>query len=73
MEKQVVTVSYWLGLLCSLIAFGLRLLNTFGIMTPIAFKPGQTISYMSFFNGALMFFVIAIATASYASVRSGKT
>ena len=66
MEKQIVTVSYWLGLLSSLIALVLKALTIFG-MKGVAFW------YMSFFKGALLFFLIAIATASYASVRSEKT
>jgi hypothetical protein len=73
MEKQIVTVSYWLGLLSTLIALGLRSLNAFGILTPTVVKQGQTLWYMSFYKGALLFFVIAIATASYASVRGEKT
>ena len=73
MEKQIVTGSYWLGLLSTLIALGLRSLNVFGILTPTVVKQGQTLWYMSFYKGALLFFVIAIATASYASVHGEKT
>ena len=73
MEKQIVTGSYWLGLLSTLIALGLRSLNVFGILTPTVIKQGQTLWYMSFYKGALLFFVIAIATASYASVHGEKT
>ena len=73
MEKQIVTGSYWLGLLCSLIALGLRSLNIFGILTPTVLQQGRTHWYMSFYKGALLFFLIAIATASYASVRGEKT
>ena len=73
MEKQIVTWSYWLGLLSSLIALGLRSLNAFGILTPGVVKQGETIWYMSFYKGALLFFLIAIATVSYASVRGEKT
>ena len=73
MEKQIVTGSYWLGLLCSLIALALRSLNAFGILTPTVVQQGKTLWYMSFFKGALLFFLIAIATASYASVRGEKT
>jgi len=72
-HRQIVSLSYWLGLLSSLIALGLRTLNALGIMTPTAVKPGITIWYMSFFKGALLFFLIAIATASYAAVRGEKT
>jgi hypothetical protein len=72
-EKQTVTVCYWLGLLSSLIALGLRALNIFGTLSPGVVQQGRTIWYMSFYKGALLFFLIAIATASYASVRGAKT
>jgi hypothetical protein len=48
-------------------------LNAFGILTPNVVQQGQTLWYMSFYKGALLFFLIAIATASYASVRGEKT
>jgi len=72
-EKQIVTVSYWLGLLSALIALVLRTLNVFGILSPAVVQQGKTLWYMSFYKGALLFFLIAIATASYASVRGEKT
>ena len=73
MEKQIVTGSYWLGLLSTLLALGLRALNIFGILRPNVVDQGRTLWYMSFYKGALLFFLIAIATASYASVRGEKT
>ena len=72
MEKKIVTVSYWLGLLSSLIALGLRALNIFGILAPNVVQQGKTLWYMSFFKGALLFLLIAIATASYTSVHGEK-
>ena len=72
MEKQIVTLSYWLGLLSSLICLVLRGLNIFGILASTVVQQGKTLWYMSFFKGALLFFLIAIATASYASVRGEK-
>ena len=73
MEKQIGTFSYWLGVISALIAVGLRALNALGILTPVVVQQGRTIWYMSFFKGALLFFLIAIATAGYASVRGAKT
>jgi hypothetical protein len=73
LEKQIVTGSYWLGLLSTLLALGLRALNIFGILRPNVVDQGRTLWYMSFYKGALLFFLIAIATASYASVRGEKT
>jgi hypothetical protein len=70
-EKQIVTVSYWLGLVSSLIALGMRLLAAFGLLPRLFLGP--VVSYMSIYKGALLFLLIAIATASYASVRGEKT
>jgi hypothetical protein len=50
----------------------LRGLNIFGILLPTVVKQGQTLWYMSFYKGALLFFLISIATVGYASVRGEK-
>ena len=73
MEKHILTVSYWLGLLSTLITFGLRAASSFGTSTPGGVKQGLTFSYNSFYKGALLFLVIAIATAGYTVVRGQKT
>ena len=73
MEKRIAIVSYWLGLVSSLIALALRALSLLGVMPPTVVEKGQTLWYMSFYKGALLFFVIAIATASYTYLRSEKT
>jgi hypothetical protein len=72
MTKYIVTFSYWLGLLSSVIALVLRALNIFGILTPVVVKQGKTLWYMTLYKGALLFFLIAIATASYAKICSEK-
>lgn len=72
MKKQILKVSYWLGLLSSLICLGLRVLNIFGIVSPTMVQQGKTLWYMSFYKGALLFFLIAIATAGYVSVCDEK-
>ena len=72
MEKQIVTVSYWLGLLSALIAMGEWGLNILGRLAQSVVLVGYTRWYESFFKGALLFFLIAIATASYAFVRADK-
>ena len=73
MEKLIVSVSYWMGLICTLTAIGLRVLNMFGILSITVAPQGSTLSFMSFYKGALLFFVIAIATTSYSSMRGGKS
>jgi hypothetical protein len=72
-EKKIVTGSYWLGWLCFLIALGMRSLSFLGILIPHLVNQGTTLGYNSFYKGALLFFLIAIATASYASVRGERT
>ncbi|MGO9268993.1 MAG: hypothetical protein ACLQOO_01820 [Terriglobia bacterium] len=44
-----------------------------GILSTTVVQQGKTLWYMSFYKGALLFFLIAIATASYSSVRGEKT
>jgi len=70
--EHIVTWSYWLGLFSTVIALVLRLLNAFGLLTPVVVTQGRTIWYMSFYKGALLFFLVAIATASYTWTRSQR-
>lgn len=65
MEKHIVKWSYWLGLVSAAIALVFRGLNALGLLLPSVVRQGQTIWYMSFYKGALLFFLIAIATANY--------
>jgi len=73
MEKQIITVSYWLGLLSSLIAMGMWGLSLLGRLTQSVGLVGYARWYESFDKGAILFFLIAIATACTASVRGAKT
>jgi hypothetical protein len=73
LEKQIITWSYWLGMLSSLLALALRFLNMIGLLSSSVFYKGNTLWYMSLYKGALLFFLMAIATASYASVHGNKT
>ena len=73
LEKHIITWSYWLGMLSTLLCLALRFLNMLGILTKRVIQQGQTLWYMSFFKGALLFFLIAIATWSYAAIRGQKT
>jgi hypothetical protein len=68
-EKYIVTWAYWLGLASTAIALVLRSLAASGVLTGVVVHRGQTIGYLSFYRGALLFFLIAIATASYTWVR----
>ena len=72
MGKRLVTVSYWLGLLSSLIAMGLWGLSILGRLVRSMALVSRVGWYGSFFKGAILFFLIAIATAITASVRGEK-
>ena len=72
MEKRIATVSYWLGLLSALIAMGEWGLSILGRLAHSVVLVGYASWYESFFKGALLFLLIAIATASYTSVRGEK-
>jgi hypothetical protein len=65
MEKHLVTWSYWLGIACFAIALVWKAWNAFGMWLPKSMAAGQTISYMSFYKGSLLFFLVTIATANY--------
>jgi hypothetical protein len=63
MEKQILIVSYWLGLICTVLAFVFRMLTAFNVVIPHMGAPGgNAISYMSFLHGAALFFLLAIAS-----------
>jgi hypothetical protein len=63
MEKQLSTIGYWLGLICTALALIFRALTAFNIFLPLVGAPGGlSISYLSFFHGAALFFLLAIAS-----------
>ncbi|MBI4167192.1 MAG: hypothetical protein HY508_15815 [Acidobacteria bacterium] len=68
MEKHIVQVSYWLGLVSSLVALvwkGLEALH-------IASEGLGGFKYMTFYKGGLLFLLISIATAGCAWLKSQK-
>ena len=68
MEKRILAVSYWLGVTCTVLAIISRIMMAFAIMPPRLGVPGGIIvSYLSFFHGAALFFLMAIATWCYSS------
>ena len=72
MEKHIVRWSYWLGVVCVALALVTRALNVLGVARNVFTGQGQPISYHSFVDGALLFFVTAIATSSYGWFKSHK-
>jgi hypothetical protein len=67
MEKLLAVVSYWLGLICTALALILRMLAFFNISHYVGLHGGAGVNYMSFFNGAVLFFLLAIASGCRAT------
>jgi len=63
MENQLSTIGYWLGLICTVLALIFRFLTALNIFLPHMGAPGgNAISYLSFFHGAALFFLLTIAS-----------
>jgi hypothetical protein len=64
MEKQLSTIGYWLGFICTVLALIFRTFLVFGINPPyLGTTDGIAISSTSFFHGAALFFLLTIATS----------
>ena len=66
MEKMLTHWCYWLGLVSAAIALVMRGFNAFGVWIPHNVVTGVTVWYMSFYKGAFLFLLVAIATANVA-------
>ena len=74
MEKQICTVSYWIGLISTILALITRLLAVIGVFVMPAATSGKLpISYRSFLDGAMLFFVMAIASSVAMWVKQQKS
>ena len=64
MEKQLGTIAYWVGVVSTVVAIITRLLTAIGIFIfPLPAAGKVPISYRSFLDGAMLFFVMAIASS----------
>jgi hypothetical protein len=72
MEKHILRWSYWLGIASLVIAAVWKALNALGLGLPMLFTRDQSIFYLTFYKASLLLFVAAIATASYASLKSQR-
>ena len=72
MEKHLVTWSYWLGIACFAIALLWKAWTAFGMLLPKSVLAGP-VSYMSFYKGGLLFFLMTVATANYAWFKSRRS
>jgi hypothetical protein len=63
MEKQLSTLGYRLGLICTVLALIFRVLIAFNMFPPrIGATGGIGLSYLTFFHGAGLFFLLSIAS-----------
>jgi hypothetical protein len=63
MEKPLSILAYWLGLICMVLALIFRMFTALNKIPPHMGAPGgSAISYLSFFHGAALFFLLAIAS-----------
>lgn len=65
MEKHIMRVSYWLGVVCVVLAVVARICNVFGMPVVILHTKGNSISVQSFVDAAFLFLATAIATAGF--------
>jgi hypothetical protein len=73
MEKQLCTVAYWIGIISTVLALITRALAVVGVFV-FTGTPGKVpISYRSFLDGAMLFFVMAIASSVAMWVKQQKS
>lgn len=72
MERQLASAAYWIGILSTITALIMRVL---ALMGKFAFSPTvgrNPISYRTFLEGAILFFVMAIASTAVAWLKERK-
>jgi hypothetical protein len=72
MKKHIIRYSYWLGVLSVLLSLLTRVLNMFGLTLARIVTRGSAIDYHTFLDSSQLFFLMAIATASYVWFKSQK-
>jgi len=63
MEKILIKLSYWLGVASIALAVLSKVLNSVGVNFAQFSTRGNAVSYRTFEVGAILFFLMAIATA----------
>jgi hypothetical protein len=63
MEKNLSVLGYWLGLICTALALIFRMSIALNMFPPrIGVGGGIALSYLTFFHGAGLFFLLSIAS-----------
>jgi hypothetical protein len=76
LEKKLARAAYWIGIVSTALALILRGLAVLGVFvfptTPAAAAGKNPISYRTFLEGAVLFFVMAIASAVIAWAKAQR-
>jgi len=67
-EKHILQGSYWLGLVCSVLAVLWKVLD----VVKVAPEGFGSLRYMTLYKGGLLFLVISLATAACLAQRAPK-
>lgn len=75
MEKQLATAAYWIGILSTTVALVMRGLAMLGVFaySPAVMGGKNPITYRTFLEGAILFFIMAIASAVIAWAKERKS
>jgi len=74
MEKLLCTAAYWIGVISTVLALITRGLTAIGVFVFPLTSPGKIpLSYRSFLDGAMLFFVMAIASSVAMWVKAQKS
>lgn len=70
MEKYILMVSYWLGIIAAVFALIMRVSSAMGFEMVALNTRGHAIDYHSLLDAALLFLFVAMASAGYVSFKS---
>ena len=77
MEERLGKVAYWIGIICTVVAVvgrGLAMIGVWVVPVGGGPSPGRVpLSYKSFLDGAVMFYVMAIASSAATWVKAHKS
>jgi hypothetical protein len=68
--KLIGRVTYWLGIICVVLALGSRIMNVLGFEMTRVLTRGNQIDFRSFLDGALLFLFASIASSLYTRLDS---
>jgi hypothetical protein len=64
--KLIARVTYWLGIVCMVLALALRVFNAMGFEFLHVVTKGNTIDFRSFLDATLLFLFASMASSLYA-------